>query len=45
MNAEKYGLERIYFGGCFIRGAWPPRGLFLPMLASHHNPFLTRLAT
>jgi hypothetical protein len=20
MNAEKYGLERIYFGGCFIRG-------------------------
>ena len=22
MNAEKYGLERIYFGGCFIRGVW-----------------------
>lgn len=21
MNAEKYNLERIYFGGCFIRGA------------------------
>lgn len=20
MNAEKYGLDRIYFGGCFIRG-------------------------
>jgi type II pantothenate kinase len=20
MNAEKYGLNRIYFGGCFIRG-------------------------
>ncbi|CAE6413387.1 unnamed protein product [Rhizoctonia solani] len=20
MNAEKYGLKRIYFGGCFIRG-------------------------
>jgi len=20
MNAEKYDLERIYFGGCFIRG-------------------------
>ena len=20
MNAEKYNLERIYFGGCFIRG-------------------------
>ncbi|MBW0476876.1 hypothetical protein O181_016591 [Austropuccinia psidii MF-1] len=20
LNAEKYGLERIYFGGCFIRG-------------------------
>lgn len=23
MNAEKYGLDRIYFGGCFIRGAFP----------------------
>lgn len=23
MNAEKYDLERIYFGGCFIRGARP----------------------
>lgn len=21
MNAEKYDLERIYFGGCFIRGS------------------------
>jgi pantothenate kinase len=21
MNAEKYNLDRIYFGGCFIRGA------------------------
>jgi hypothetical protein len=21
MNAEKYGLDRIYFGGFFIRGA------------------------
>jgi hypothetical protein len=20
MNAEKYGLDKIYFGGCFIRG-------------------------
>jgi len=20
MNAEKYNLDRIYFGGCFIRG-------------------------
>jgi len=20
MNAEKYDLDRIYFGGCFIRG-------------------------
>lgn len=20
MNAEKYGLDRIYFGGCYIRG-------------------------
>jgi len=20
MNAEKYHLDRIYFGGCFIRG-------------------------
>ncbi|EUC64012.1 pantothenate kinase [Rhizoctonia solani AG-3 Rhs1AP] len=20
MNAEKYGLKKIYFGGCFIRG-------------------------
>lgn len=20
MNAEKHGLDRIYFGGCFIRG-------------------------
>jgi len=22
MNAEKYNLERIYFGGCFIRGGY-----------------------
>jgi type II pantothenate kinase len=22
MNAEKYGLKRIYFGGCFIRGLY-----------------------
>ena len=22
MNAEKYNLDRIYFGGCFIRGKW-----------------------
>jgi len=22
MNAEKYNLERIYFGGCFIRGEY-----------------------
>lgn len=22
MNAEKYNLDRIYFGGCFIRGAF-----------------------
>jgi len=22
MNAEKYGLDRIYFGGCFIRGEY-----------------------
>ena len=22
MNAEKYNLERIYFGGCFIRGTF-----------------------
>jgi hypothetical protein len=22
MNAEKYGLDRIYFGGCFIRGMY-----------------------
>jgi hypothetical protein len=22
MNAEKYNLDRIYFGGCFIRGVW-----------------------
>ena len=22
MNAEKYNLERIYFGGCFIRGRY-----------------------
>jgi hypothetical protein len=20
MNAAKYGLDRVYFGGCFIRG-------------------------
>lgn len=23
MNAEKYGLDRIYFGGFFIRGRSP----------------------
>lgn len=22
MNAEKYNLDRIYFGGCFIRGTY-----------------------
>lgn len=22
MNAEKYNLDRIYFGGYFIRGEW-----------------------
>ena len=22
MNAEKHNLDRIYFGGCFIRGAY-----------------------
>lgn len=26
MNAEKYNLERIYFGGCFIRGGLRPKG-------------------
>ena len=25
MNAEKYNLDRIYFGGYFIRGASSPR--------------------
>ena len=25
MNAEKYNLDRIYFGGCFIRGKWEQR--------------------
>jgi pantothenate kinase len=24
MNAEKYNLDRIYFGGCFIRGMLMP---------------------
>ena len=27
MNAEKYHLDRIYFGGCFIRGASCNRSL------------------
>lgn len=30
MNAEKYGLDRIYFGGCFIRGKWCPLGAKRP---------------
>ena len=33
MNAEKYGLERIYFGGCFIRGH--PAN---PDSSVNHNP-------
>ena len=29
MNAEKYNLERIYFGGCFIRGEFSSAFLFV----------------
>ena len=25
LNAEKYNLDRIYFGECFIRGKWEHR--------------------
>lgn len=33
MNAEKYGLDRIYFGGCFIRGEkWRRRASALALL-------------
>jgi type II pantothenate kinase len=32
MNAEKYNLERIYFGGCFIRGGCDrPAGTLIPV--------------
>ena len=29
MNAEKHNLDRIYFGGGFIRGSSPPHHLSL----------------
>jgi hypothetical protein len=36
MNAEKYNLDRIYFGGCFIRGTrhntYPNQKVELSML-------------
>lgn len=31
MNAEKYNLDRIYFGGYFIRGKWILYFLILPI--------------
>jgi len=34
MNAEKHNLDRIYFGGGFIRGPSPPPLLPLPLLVA-----------
>lgn len=36
MNAEKYNLDRIYFGGCFIRGK-DGRSFFLCEVTDHRN--------
>src|ERR1700685_1405020 len=47
MNAEKYGLDRIYFGGCFIRGKWYAYVLERCLTLSfrswrNHNHFVVR---
>lgn len=37
MNAEKYNLDRIYFGGCFIRGRFLSRlcGTYADLQSGH----------
>jgi type II pantothenate kinase len=41
MNAEKYNLDRIYFGGCFIRGMYP----CFSELTPHSIPVIGHAAT
>jgi len=48
MNAEKYGLERIYFGGCFIRGVGILKlisvGLHLKLMDAGHAATIATLS-
>lgn len=42
MNAEKYGLDRIYFGGCFIRGKQTNFVVFLDRLVGRSSRFASQ---